>query len=124
MKERITKKIFKKASFEHRLEVVMKYKNRTFINDSKATNPYSTIFAIETNENVILICGSNNKKKNDFTELAEKIVQKVKFVVLYGETASIISEKLIKMEYFKYVMQKICKKVLDMHIIMRIKETI
>lgn len=101
--EYVIKKIFEKASFEHRLEVVMKYKNRTFINDSKATNPYSTIFAIETNENVILICGSNNKKKNDFTELAEKIVQKVKFVVLYGETASIISEKLIKMEYFKYV---------------------
>uniref|UniRef100_A0A7C3MRI7 UDP-N-acetylmuramoylalanine--D-glutamate ligase n=1 Tax=Dictyoglomus thermophilum TaxID=14 RepID=A0A7C3MRI7_DICTH len=76
------------------LEKVDTVNGRVFINDSKATNPISTILAIKSiNASIVLILGGRNKNF-DFTELFESIKQNgnVKHVVLIGETKNIMRD--------------------------------
>lgn len=74
------------------LEKIGEIKGRIFINDSKATNPISTISAIKSiNSPIILILGGRNKNFN-FEELFEYIKKSnVKSVILIGETKKIMS---------------------------------
>ena len=77
---------------EHRLEYVKTLNDIMFVNDSKGTNPDSTIKAITSYENpVILIAGGYNKG-SDFSELLQIGKENIKALVLMGETASIIEE--------------------------------
>lgn len=96
-------KLFKKhLIFENRLEFVSKHNKRIFINDSKATNIYSTIYAIKNYNNSILICGSNSEKLSDYNALAEEIKKNCKFVVLFDETKFEIEKKLLEINYHQY----------------------
>ena len=78
------------ASFNglpHRLQTVAKIKGVTFINDSKATNPSSTIWALKKiKQPVILICGGRDKNL-DFKPVA-RFLKKVKKINLIGEASS------------------------------------
>ena len=57
---------------EHRLEYVRTINDIMFVNDSKGTNPDSTIKAITSYESpVILIAGGYNKE-SDFNELLNR----------------------------------------------------
>lgn len=73
---------------EHRIEYVTTINGVTYYNDSKGTNPDSTIVAIETfpQKGIILIMGGRDKGV-DLKPLAEKIKAKVKAVILIGEAA-------------------------------------
>jgi UDP-N-acetylmuramoylalanine--D-glutamate ligase len=72
------------------LEEVASKNGVLYINDSKGTNPDSTIRAIESfNEPVILIAGGRNKG-SDFAELAKLINNRVKELVILGEAREII----------------------------------
>lgn len=74
----------------HRLEEVVSKDGVLYINDSKGTNPDSTMRAIESfNEPVILIAGGRNKG-SDFSELAKLINSRVKELVLLGEARDVI----------------------------------
>lgn len=74
----------------HRLEEVTSKHGVLYINDSKGTNPDSTIRAIESfNEPIILIAGGRNKG-SDFNELAKLINKRVKELVLLGESRKVI----------------------------------
>ncbi|MGE5544181.1 MAG: UDP-N-acetylmuramoyl-L-alanine--D-glutamate ligase [Bacillota bacterium] len=76
----------------HRLQEVKTVNGVLYVNDSKGTNPDSTIKALEAfTEPVILIAGGRNKG-SDFRKLAELITQKVKALVLLGEARSIIRQ--------------------------------
>lgn len=87
---------------EHRLENFYNYKNTTFINDSKGTNIESTIKAIDSYENkVVLILGGDNKGVSNI-ELVKKIREKVSFVYLIGENADILIDELEKQNYKNY----------------------
>lgn len=71
---------------EHRLEFVSSFKELSFYNDSKGTNPESTIKAIESfNEPIILIAGGYNKESK-FDKLILAFNNKVKALILLGET--------------------------------------
>lgn len=74
------------------LEKVGEIEGRVFINDSKATNPISTISAIKSIISpIILIIGGRNKNFA-FEELFENIKKSsVKAVVLIGETREVMS---------------------------------
>jgi len=73
---------------EHRFETVIETKEITVINDSKSTNIYSTISALENSvKEVILILGGKDKKQ-DFNKLVEACIGKAKTVIAYGETAN------------------------------------
>jgi UDP-N-acetylmuramoylalanine--D-glutamate ligase len=76
----------------HRLQEVKTVDGVLYINDSKGTNPDSTIKALESfSEPVILIAGGRSKG-GDFEKLAHLITQKVKALVLLGEARSIIRQ--------------------------------
>lgn len=78
----------------HRLEYVADIDGVTYINDSKGTNPDSTIKALEAYDRpVVLIAGGMNKG-SDFNQLARLIKAKARTVVVIGETAPIIKEAL------------------------------
>ncbi len=71
-------------SIEHRLEPVIKVKDITFVNDSKATNVNSTWYALESmTADVIWIAGGVDKG-NDYDELSKLVKQKVKAIVCLG----------------------------------------
>jgi len=61
----------------------------TYINDTCATQPEATIYAIDklSGKKIILIAGGEDKKL-DFTELARTIAKKVKTLVLFKGSAS------------------------------------
>lgn len=71
---------------EHRIEFVREVNGSRYYNDSKGTNPASTVKALEAMENpVILIAGGYDKGVN-FDELSELYYKKVELLVLMGAT--------------------------------------
>ena len=73
------------AGVEHRIEFVAKIKGREFYNDSKATNVDSTITALKSfNNDVILILGGLDRG-HSFEPLLPYL-KHVKHIVCYGET--------------------------------------
>jgi len=70
---------------KHRMESLGSVNNVEFINDSKATNPHATLWALDNiSSEVILIAGGRDKNM-DFKLIREKISEKVKAMVLIGE---------------------------------------
>lgn len=71
----------------HRLESVGTVDGVLYVNDSKGTNPDATIRALESfEEKVILIAGGRNKG-SAFTNLAGKMQERLKHLILLGEAA-------------------------------------
>ena len=72
-------------NIEHRLEHVLTVHGIDFINDSKATNVNATWFALESmNKDVVWIVGGVDKG-NDYSQLEEIVLQKVKIIVCLGQ---------------------------------------
>ncbi len=72
---------------EHRLEFVTNKNGIMFVNDSKGTNPDSTIKAIGSYERPIILIAGGMDKQSDFTEMMKCATKNVKALVLLGETA-------------------------------------
>ncbi len=93
---------------EHRLEFVRNISGKEIYNDSKATNPESTIKAIEalsnnkhnngTRKNITLILGGRDKK-TDLTEMIKLIKQNINEVILFGEARERFEQELSKNSY-------------------------
>ncbi|HHY61332.1 MAG TPA: UDP-N-acetylmuramoyl-L-alanine--D-glutamate ligase, partial [Clostridia bacterium] len=72
----------------HRLEKVAVINGVEYINDSKGTNPEAAIKALLAfDKPIVLIAGGSRKGNMDFSELAHKIKEKVRELILVGETA-------------------------------------
>ncbi len=84
---------------EHRLEAVCEVKGVKFINDSKATNIASTICAVESMESPTIMILGGFDKDTEFDELANSITDKIKAVVVIGETSKKIAAALLKNGY-------------------------
>lgn len=76
---------------EHRLEFVRSVNGVKFYNDSIATNPKSTIEALNALPGDIILTAGGYDKKLSFEELADTIVRRVKVLLLIGQTADKIS---------------------------------
>jgi len=88
---------------EHRIEFIKKVDGVSFYNDSKATNPDSTmvaIKAIEPRHNIVLILGGRDKM-TDISDMCKLIKQKVKDVVLLGEAKHRFKNCLMKFGFNK-----------------------
>ena len=80
------------AGVEHRQEFVRNLNGIIFVNDSKATNPDSSIKAIKSyNKPIVLIAGGMDKQSS-FNELLDVAKENVYALVLLGETAQKIKE--------------------------------
>lgn len=87
------------AGVEHRIEFVCERDGVSYMNDSKATNPDSTIKAVEAmTAPTVLILGGSNKNSN-YTPVFHAFDGKIKAVVAVGETAPQILRDAQKMGY-------------------------
>ena len=98
---------------EHRLENFFEKEKTVFINDSKGTNSESTIKAIEAfGKSTVLICGGYDKQSSN-KDLIDKIVEKVDFVYLIGQTSDILAKELDQQKYTNYKNLKTLENVLN-----------
>lgn len=80
----------------HRIEEILRYKDVLYINDSKGTNPASTVKALEAFSEPILLIAGGYDKAADFTEIAQLMVKKLKKLILLGSTRFKIEEAVLK----------------------------
>ncbi|MFH1838389.1 MAG: UDP-N-acetylmuramoyl-L-alanine--D-glutamate ligase [Candidatus Kuenenbacteria bacterium] len=102
---KIKQKIIKKAivnfkGLPHRLELVRKYQNVKYYDDSFATMPESTIIALKSfNQPIVILLGGADKGAN-FKKLAKEVKNRVKFVVLLkGVATPKIKKELLKVGF-------------------------
>jgi UDP-N-acetylmuramoylalanine--D-glutamate ligase len=72
----------------HRQEIVGKYDGILFINDSKGTNPDSSIKALQSYEEPIVLIAGGKNKGLDMTEFLAVAKKKVKSLILVGQAAA------------------------------------
>ena len=85
---------------EHRQEFVKTVNEVHFVNDSKATNPDSTIKAVESYTNPVVLIAGGMDKGGDFYELIDAINKStVKAMVLLGETSMKIEKQANEKEF-------------------------
>ncbi|MDK2586221.1 UDP-N-acetylmuramoyl-L-alanine--D-glutamate ligase [Romboutsia sedimentorum] len=90
------------AAVEHRQEFVKNLNGVMFVNDSKGTNPDSTIKAIQSYKRPIILIAGGMDKQSNFDELLDVAKENVKALVLLGETASKI-QTIAKEKGFKEI---------------------
>ncbi|MCT4584951.1 MAG: UDP-N-acetylmuramoyl-L-alanine--D-glutamate ligase [Peptostreptococcaceae bacterium] len=100
-KDIIRKTLIEFKGVEHRLEFVKEINEVKYINDSKGTNPDSSIKALNSYDDIILIAGGMDKN-SDFDEFTSLFKNKVKYAFLIGETKEIIASSLKKHNFDKF----------------------
>lgn len=79
----------------HRLEKVCEVKGVSFFNDSKSTTPSATKVALEALKGPIILIMGGRAKVKDFSELTTVLdPNKVKAIILFGESAPLIYQSL------------------------------
>lgn len=121
--ENIKKAVKNFKATEHRLEIIKKENDITIIDDSKATNPDAAVKAIESFENPLILIAGGQDRNADFSELAKVIKNKVKTLVLLGETSFKIKEEVLNegfpninihiAEDMKEAVKKACDNVIE-----------
>ena len=70
---------------EHRIEKVAVINDVAYYNDSKATNPESSIKALEAFEEPLILIAGGRDKNTDLTDFMHIIKEKVQHLILIGE---------------------------------------
>ena len=83
-KEKIRDAVQNFQSLEHRMEHVATIRGVEFINDSKATNVNSTWYALESMTRPTILIMGGVDKGNDYTLIADLVVEKVKAIICLG----------------------------------------
>lgn len=99
----IRRTLMKFKGVEHRMEFVKKTGGVSFYNDSKGTNPDSTIAAIKAlypEHKIVLILGGRDKM-TDLTHMCREVKRHVKDVVLTGEAKKRFKQCLKKTGFKK-----------------------
>lgn len=76
----------------HRLELVAEIGGVRYINDSKGTNPDASIKALEAYAQPIVLIAGGRNKGNSFADFARLIREKVRVMIVLGESAGEISQ--------------------------------
>lgn len=97
--EEISKAIEEFKGVEHRIEYVDKKKEIFFYNDSKGTNPDSTIKAIEALDRDIILIAGGYDKGSEYHELISSFKGRVKELVLLGQTREKIRDAALNNDY-------------------------
>jgi UDP-N-acetylmuramoylalanine--D-glutamate ligase len=91
--ESIKKTIFEFKGLEHRLEPVRDLKGVSFYNDSFSTTPETTIAAIKSFKEPIVLIAGGSDKGSDYQQLGEEIAKStVKTLILIGQMADKINK--------------------------------
>ncbi len=81
---------------EHRLEYVETYNGVKFYNDSKGTNPDASIKAVKGVKAPIVLIAGGYDKKSDYDEFIKAFDNKVKALILLGQTKEAIKDCALK----------------------------
>ncbi|MCF6466507.1 UDP-N-acetylmuramoyl-L-alanine--D-glutamate ligase [Clostridium sp. Cult2] len=81
---------------EHRIEYVDTINGIKFYNDSKGTNPEASIKAVEAVESPIILIAGGHDKGSEYDDFILSFKDKVKSIVLLGETKEKIMNTAIK----------------------------
>jgi UDP-N-acetylmuramoylalanine--D-glutamate ligase len=76
---------------EHRLEFVRDLDGVEYVNDSKATNIDSTVWALRNVKKPVILIAGGRDKGSDFSSLKSLVKEKVRQVVLVGEASDRIA---------------------------------
>lgn len=95
-KEIIRESLSDFQALEHRMEFVSKVHGIEFINDSKATNVNSVWYALEMQQNPVILILGGVDKGNDYSILHDLVKQKVKAIVCLGKDNRRIHEAFSK----------------------------
>jgi len=82
------------AGVAHRLELVGTFAGVRYYNDSKATNPDSTLKALAAFADPIVLIAGGRAKGADLGPLVRAIVQRVRHLVVIGETAAELERRV------------------------------
>jgi len=89
----IKKIVFSFQSLEHRLEKVRSLKGVSFYNDSFATTPETTMAALKSFKQPVVLIAGGSEKGSDYTQLGKTIaVSSVKTLILVGQMAEKIKQ--------------------------------
>jgi len=99
--EQVRSRLLSFRGLEHRLEFVCELDGKRFYNDSKATNPESSVVALKAFDEGIIWLAGGRDKQTDLAELLETVKQRVSSVILYGEAAERFHQELLKGGYMK-----------------------
>ena len=86
-------------SIPHRLEYLGKVNNLSFYNDSKATNFDSSLTALKSIPDPIVLLAGGIQKKGDHEPWMKQIKQSTNGVVLFGQNANKLKEALLMSSY-------------------------
>lgn len=98
---------------EHRIEYVRDLNGVTYYNDSKGTNPDSSIKALEAMSRPTLLIAGGYDKHNEFDEFIDAFDGKVKLLVLIGSTRELIKETAERHGFTKIVMAQDLKEAVE-----------
>jgi UDP-N-acetylmuramoylalanine--D-glutamate ligase len=84
--------VMKFEAVEHRIEFVMEKDGVAYYNDSKGTNPDAAIKGIKAMNRPTILIGGGYDKKSDYVEWVQSFDDKVKYLVLIGETKEQIAQ--------------------------------
>lgn len=82
------------AGVAHRLEVVATVDGVTYVNDSIATAPERALAAVDAFAEPLILLAGGRDKDLVWDEWVERVSQRVKQVVLFGELAPMLEERL------------------------------
>lgn len=91
---------------EHRIEMVDCIEEVTYINDSKATNPDATEKAVLSVKRPIILLAGGMDKKSNFEGLIDKFANRVKHLIVYGETADKLVEDCREKNFYSVTKTK------------------
>ena len=102
----IKKGISKYTGIKHRLKLLYKIAGIKYYDDTQATTPEAAIAGIESFDGDIILFAGGDDKGMNYEKLAEKINNKVKFLMLFPGNASDEIEELIDKDKVDFIKVK------------------
>ena len=103
-REDIVKEIKDFKGVEHRIEFVRSLDDVEYYNDSKGTNPDASLKAVEAFDKSIVLIAGGYDKNIPFEDFASKAKNKIRSLVLFGQTKDKIKEAFNNVGYDKITM--------------------
>lgn len=102
--EQIKKAITSYRAVEHRIEYVETIQGVTYYNDSKGTNPDASIKAVQAMKSPTIVIGGGYDKESEFDEWIKVFGDKVRYLVLLGQTREKIAAAAIRQGFTNIIM--------------------
>ncbi len=101
--DELRQKLISFEGLSHRLEFVREINGKRFFNDSKATNPESTMVSLEAFDDDLVLLAGGQDKMTDLTDFCKLANKKASSIILYGQAAERFKDNLMKYGFPGYL---------------------